>query len=62
MLLGPEWGYFTLSELEELNVEGLVTGRDHDFEPRPFSTNLSESSEAGKEAADNDLNKGADYR
>lgn len=36
-----EWGYFTLRELEEVNVSGLVIERDEDFEPRPFSNCFS---------------------
>lgn len=36
-----EWGYFTLKELEEVNVNGLVIERDDYFEPRKLSTCLS---------------------
>lgn len=32
-----EWGYFALSELEEVNVHGLRVERDFSFEPKPFS-------------------------
>lgn len=32
-----EWGYFTLRELEEVEVSGLRVERDLDFEPRRFS-------------------------
>lgn len=32
-----EWGYFALSELEEVNVHGLQIERDLTFEPKPFS-------------------------
>lgn len=32
-----EWGYFALSELEEVNVRGLRVERDLTFEPKPFS-------------------------
>ena len=32
-----EWGYFTLRELEEVEVNGLRVERDLYFEPTPFS-------------------------
>lgn len=32
-----EWGYFTLRELEEVEVSGLRVERDLYFEPTPFS-------------------------
>lgn len=32
-----EWGYFTLRELEEVEVSGLGVERDLDFEPTRFS-------------------------
>lgn len=32
-----EWGYFTLRELEEVEVSGLRIERDLYFEPTPFS-------------------------
>ena len=32
-----EWGYFALSELEEVNVRGLRVERDLTFEPKLFS-------------------------
>jgi hypothetical protein len=37
-----EWGYFTLKELEEVNVKGTVIERDRYFEPRRLSTSLSD--------------------
>jgi hypothetical protein len=34
----PEWGYFSLSELQEIRGKlGLPVERDLFFEPRPFS-------------------------
>lgn len=33
-----EWGYFTLRELEEVEVSGLRVERDLYFEPMPFRT------------------------
>jgi hypothetical protein len=32
-----EWGYFALSELEEVDVSGFRVERDIYFEPMPFS-------------------------
>ena len=32
-----EWGYFTLRELESVNISGIVIERDLYFEPRRFS-------------------------
>jgi hypothetical protein len=32
-----EWGYFTLRELEEVNINGLLIERDEDLEARPLS-------------------------
>ncbi len=32
-----EWGYFTLNELEAINVEGLTVERDLHFTPGKFS-------------------------
>ncbi len=32
-----EWGYFTLRELEEVEVSGLRVERELNFEPTPFS-------------------------
>ncbi len=32
-----EWGYFTLRELEEVEVNGLRVERDLFFEPMPFT-------------------------
>lgn len=32
-----EWGYFTLRELEDVEVSGLRVERDLDFAPKPFS-------------------------
>lgn len=37
----PEWGYFTLKELEEVNVKGIVIERDCYFKPGKLSTCLS---------------------
>lgn len=37
-----EWGYFTLRELAEVNIRGLVIERVEDFEPRTLSDCLSE--------------------
>lgn len=37
-----EWGYFTLRELEEVNIKGLVIERDDYFEPCWFSVCCSE--------------------
>lgn len=31
-----EWGYFTLKELEHINVEGLTVQRDLHFQPGKF--------------------------
>lgn len=31
-----EWGYFTLNELEHINIEGLIVERDLHFEPDKF--------------------------
>ncbi len=36
-----EWGYFTLRELEEVNINGLLIERDKDFEPCPLSNCLA---------------------
>lgn len=36
-----EWGYFTLRELEEVNIDGLVIERDGCFGPRKLSICLS---------------------
>ncbi|MBK8467590.1 MAG: DUF2958 domain-containing protein [Chloracidobacterium sp.] len=38
-----EWGYFTLGELEQVNVNGFTIERDDDFEPQTLSTCLSGS-------------------
>lgn len=35
--LEGEWGYFTLKELEGVNIRGLVIERDEFFEPCMFS-------------------------
>ena len=53
-----EWGYFTLEELEAVNISGLVIERDDDFEPGTLSKCLSELTDGveGKQAAANDLN------
>jgi hypothetical protein len=32
----PEWGYFSLSELEGINVHGLTVERDLSFKPGKF--------------------------
>jgi len=37
-----EWGYFTLKELEDVNVKGIVIERDCYFEPGRLSTSLSD--------------------
>ncbi|MGH9946434.1 MAG: DUF2958 domain-containing protein [Pyrinomonadaceae bacterium] len=37
-----EWGYFTLRELEEVEVCGMKIERDLDFEPAPFSKSVTE--------------------
>ena len=37
-----EWGYFTLKELEEVNVNGLMIERDCYFEPGKLSGCLSD--------------------
>lgn len=31
-----EWGYFTLNELEDINIEGLRVERDLSFQPAKF--------------------------
>lgn len=36
-----EWGYFTLGELEEVNVNGVVVEKDLCFKPRNLSDCLS---------------------
>lgn len=33
----PEWGYFTLRELDEVEISGLRVERDLYFEPMPLS-------------------------
>ena len=37
-----EWGYFTLTELEHINIRGLVIERDRCLEPAKLSTLLSD--------------------
>lgn len=37
-----EWGYFALSELEEVNVKGILIERDSYFEPSKLSACLSD--------------------
>lgn len=37
-----EFGYFTMSELEQVNVKGIVIARDCYFEPGKLSTCLSD--------------------
>jgi len=37
-----EWGYFTLKELEEVNVKGILIERDCYFEPSKLSGCLSD--------------------
>src|SRR4051812_35845889 len=32
----PEWGYFSLSELEDIKIEGLMVERDLSFKPGKF--------------------------
>ena len=53
-----EWGYFTLRELEEVNIKGLVIERDESFEPLTLSSCLFKLTNGmeGKQAAANDLN------
>ncbi len=33
----PEWGYFALSELEEVNIDGVKVERVAEFTPTPIS-------------------------
>ena len=40
--LGREWGYFCLSELESVDINGLKILRDEDHVPRPFSECLEQ--------------------
>ena len=37
-----EWGYFSLNELEEVNVKGLGIERDRYFEPTKFKDMFSD--------------------
>ena len=37
-----EWGYFTLKELDDVNIKGLVIERDESFEPQTLSSCLAE--------------------
>lgn len=37
-----EWGYFTLRELEHINIRGLVIERERCLEPAKLSTLLSD--------------------
>lgn len=39
--LEPEWGYFTLKQLEEINVHGLTVERDLYFRQENFSRCLA---------------------
>lgn len=39
--LEPEWGYFTLKQLEEINVRGLTVERDLYFKQENFSRCLA---------------------
>lgn len=34
--LDKEWGYFTLNQLEEINIQGLTVERDLYFKQEPF--------------------------
>lgn len=44
-----EFGYFSLTELEEVNVRGIVIERDCYFEPSKLSACLSDlKSDSGK--------------
>ncbi len=58
MGIEAEWGYFTLRELEQVNVNGLVIERDESFEPLTLSSCLFKLTNGmkGKQAAANDLN------
>ena len=38
--LAREWGYFCLSELESIDINGIKVGRAEDHLPRPLSTCL----------------------
>jgi hypothetical protein len=38
--LDKEWGYFTLQQLEEINVHGLTVERDLYFKQESFSSCL----------------------
>ena len=38
----PEWGYFSLRELKQVNLDGQVIERDEDFEPSRFSVCISQ--------------------
>ena len=40
--LEREWGYFCLSELESVDIDGLKVLRDEDHVPRPFSECLKQ--------------------
>ena len=40
--LEREWGYFCLSELESVEINGLKVLRDEDHVPRPFSECLEQ--------------------
>ena len=40
--LEREWGYFCLSELESVDINGLKVFRDEDHVPRPFSECLKQ--------------------
>lgn len=35
-----EWGYFTLNQLEEINIHGLTVERDFYFQPAEFAACL----------------------
>ncbi len=37
-----EWGYFTLSELEGINIEGVMVERDLYFKPGKFGDVIAE--------------------
>lgn len=43
----PEWGYFTLRELEAVDISGIVIERDLYFEPAKFSECLRDLKSQG---------------
>lgn len=46
-----EWGFFTLRELEEVEVSGLRVERDIYFEPMPFSECHSQPNAGNQETS-----------